>query len=162
MSDARRLDIVRAVEVWLVFSFDSFVPVILVKISIFDEINRLRCSHRLSTMDGLRRLARRRQSELLALLAQDSLTGEFDSIALDRQHLDKNLVALAQLVFDFLDAMFRDLGDVQEAVGSGEDFDERAKLSQPNHLAEIGLAHLRGGGQVGNHLNGAGETVRIA
>ena len=52
-------------------------------------------------------------------------------------------------------------GDVQQAVGAGEDFDERAKLGDADDLAEIGLANLGRRGQVGDHLDGAAETVRI-
>ena len=41
-----------------------------------------------------------------------------------------------------LDAVLGDLADVQQAVGAGEDLDERAEIDQPHHLAQIGLAHF--------------------
>src|SRR5665213_2982448 len=58
--------------------------------------------------------------------------------------------------------MLCDLGDVEQAVGAGEDLDECAELSQTNHLAEISFADLGHGGDVANHLDGAGQTVGVA
>ena len=49
-----------------------------------------------------------------------------------------------------------DLGDVEEAVGAGEDFDEGAELGDADDLAEVGLADFGDGGDVGDHLDGGG------
>src|SRR3990172_10444632 len=50
--------------------------------------------------------------------------------------------------------MLGDFADVEQAVGAGKDLNKSAELYQANHLAEVGLAHLRHGRQVANHLNG--------
>ncbi len=59
------------------------------------------------------------------------------------------------------DAVLGDLGDVEETVGAGEDLDEGAELGEADDLAEVGLADLRDGGDVGDHLDGAGEAVGV-
>ena len=51
------------------------------------------------------------------------------------------------------DAVFGDLADVQQAVGAGEDLDERAEIHQPHHLAQIGLADFGRGREVGDDLD---------
>ena len=51
--------------------------------------------------------------------------------------------------------MLGDLADVQQAVGAGEDFNERAELDQPDHLAEVGLSEFRHSRQIADHLNGS-------
>ena len=107
------------------------------------------------------RLRNLRQAELGALLAQHSLAGELDAVALDGEHLDEDLIALAEFVLDFLDAMLGDLGDVQQAVGAGEDLDEGAELSETHDLAEVGLADLGHGGEIADHLDGLGETLGV-
>ena len=49
-------------------------------------------------------------------------------------------------------AVFGDFADVQQAVGAGEDLDERAEIDQPHHFAQIGLAHFGGGREIGDDL----------
>ena len=63
-------------------------------------------------------------------------------------HLHQNLVAFLQLVANFLDAIFGDFADVQQAVGAGEDFDERAEIDNPHNLAKIRLADFSRRGEV--------------
>ena len=58
--------------------------------------------------------------------------------------------------------MLCDFGDVEEAVGAREDFNEGAELSQANDLAKICSAYFRHCGDVRDHLNGAGEAVGVA
>src|ERR1700744_5386393 len=94
---------------------------------------------------GLRNLG---QAEFGALLAQHSLAGELDAVAFDGEYLDEDLIALAELVLDLFHAVLRDLGDVQEAVGAGEDFDEGAELGETHDLAEVGLADLGHSGKI--------------
>ena len=60
-----------------------------------------------------------------------ALAGKLDPIAFDGQNLDQNLITLAQLVLHFLHAMLRDFRDVQQTVGTREDFDKGAELCQP-------------------------------
>ena len=57
--------------------------------------------------------------------------------------------------------MLGDLGDVEEAVGAGEDFDEGAELCEPDDFAEVRLADFRNSRDVRDHLDGAGETVGV-
>src|SRR6202158_701316 len=78
--------------------------------------------------------------QLLALLAQDSFAAQLDFVAFERQNLDHDLIAFLQLVAHVLDAVLRNLADVQQTVGAGENLDERAEFHQPNHLAQVRLA----------------------
>ena len=39
--------------------------------------------------------------------------------------------------------MFSNFADVQQSIGSRNDFDERAKLGQPYHFAQVRLADFR-------------------
>ena len=48
--------------------------------------------------------------------------------------------------------MFGDLTDVQQAVGSGKNFDKCAEISQARDFAQIGLADLSCGGKVADQL----------
>ncbi len=57
-----------------------------------------------------------------------------------------------QFVANFLDAIFGDFADVQQAVGAGEDFDESAEVDDPNNLAEIGLDDFSRGREVADDL----------
>ena len=68
--------------------------------------------------------------------------GPGHAVAFDRQHLHEHLLAFLQLVAHILDAMVRDLGDVQQAVGARHDLDERAEIGDPCDLAEVGLVEL--------------------
>ena len=92
-----------------------------------------------------------------------------DLVAFDGQHLHQDLVALLQFVADVADAVLGDFADVQQAVGAGEDFDERAEFREAHHFAEIGLADFGGGGDVADHLqrrlaagSAGGEDVHLA
>jgi len=67
-------------------------------------------------------------SHLGALLAQDCLARELDAIAFDGQNLHQDLIAFVQLVAHVLDAVLGNLADVQQAIGSREDFDECSKI----------------------------------
>src|ERR1035441_3722689 len=92
--------------------------------------------------------------QLLALFFEHRAAAEFDFVAFERQALDQNLVAFLQLVADVLDAVLGDLADVQQAVGSREDFHEGPEIHQPHHFAEIGLADFGGGSEVADDLDG--------
>ena len=58
--------------------------------------------------------------------------------------------------------MLRHFADVQQAVGSGNDFDERAEIGEARDFAEIGLPHLRGGREVADNLQRLGRRLLIA
>src|SRR5271170_6500581 len=66
--------------------------------------------------------------EFLALFLENRFAAEFDFVAFERQDLDQNLVAFLQLVSNLLDAVFRDLADVQQPVSAGENLDKRAEI----------------------------------
>src|SRR5262249_49576174 len=70
--------------------------------------------------------------QLFALFLEHRLAAELDLVAFERQHLHQDLVAFLQLVADFANAVFRNLADVQQAVGAGEDLDKRAEVHQPD------------------------------
>jgi hypothetical protein len=102
------------------------------------------------------------KSHLLTLLAEKSLAGKLDAVALDAQNLDEDLIAFAKFVFDVFDAMLGDFADVEQAVGAGEDLDEGSELGETNHLAKVGLADLWHGGQVIDHAERLLEAFFIA
>src|SRR5271165_3195748 len=107
--------------------------------------------------------------EFLALFFENRFAAEFDFVAFERQDLDQNLVAFLQLIAHLLDPVFRNLADVQQPVGAGEDLDKRAEIHDPDHFPEIGLAHLGHGRDIGDTLDGlvggfavGGENVHRA
>ncbi len=66
-------------------------------------------------------------------------------IAFDGQHLDEHLIAeLARSSRTPRMRCSADFADVEQAVGTGEDLDERAELSQANDFAEVRLADFGG------------------
>ncbi len=71
-----------------------------------------------------------------ALLFEHRLAREPDTISFDCQHFHQYLVAFFQLVSNILDAMFSHFTDVQEAVSTGKNFDECAKIGEPRNLAK--------------------------
>src|ERR1700687_2613044 len=87
-----------------------------------------------------------------ALLAQNRFARQADFVAFDGQHFHQHLVVFFELLADFGAALFGDFADMQQAVGSGENFHEGAKLSDADNLAEIGFPDLRGSSDVLDHL----------
>src|SRR5690348_10269850 len=81
-------------------------------------------------------------SHLGTLFSQDRLARQLDAIAFDGEHLYQDLITFVQFVTHVLNAMFSDLADVEQAVGSREDFDKRAEIGEANHLSEIRLSHF--------------------
>src|SRR6185312_2523990 len=88
-----------------------------------------------------------------ALLAQNRFAAQLNAVAFNPQDFDQDLVAFLEFVFHFFHPMFSNLADVQQPIGSRNDFDERAKLSQPHHFAQIRLADFRHCREVVNALN---------
>jgi hypothetical protein len=70
-----------------------------------------------------------------ALLFKDCFAREPDAVALNRQHFHQNLIAFFQLVANIGNAMLGDFADVQQSVGAGDDFDERAEIGKARHLS---------------------------
>ncbi len=87
-------------------------------------------------------MSRLGKTQLGALLTQNRFSGELDAIAFDCENPDENLIAFAELVLDLFDAVLCDLGDMEEAIGSGEDLDECAELGQADDLAEVRFPNL--------------------
>src|SRR5437867_1104299 len=98
-------------------------------------------------------LLRRGLAGLDALLAQHRLTAQPDAVAVHLDHLHQDLFALANLILDLLDAVLGDLGDVQESLDAGQDFDERAEVRDARHFSEIRLAGLGLGGDLLDDLD---------
>src|ERR1035441_7628147 len=173
-----------AVEVRLVFLVYLFAILLVKVISAFDQDSALvrfgltlvelmaglggckgrrggrLCNARLRLFSFNRR--RSRLAQFGVLLADERLAAEFDAIAFNGQNLDHDLIALAQFVLHFLHAMLGDLGDVQQAVGAGEELDKRAEFSQANHLAQINLADLWNGGEVADDLQSLLQALSVA
>ena len=89
---------------------------------------------------------------LFASLLDERFAGEADLVALDGKHFDEDLVAEFQFIANVADAVLGDFADVQEAVGAGEELDERAEFRKADDFAEIGLADFGAGGDVADHL----------
>ncbi len=64
------------------------------------------------------------------------------AVAVDAEHLDLDGVALLEHVLDPLDARVRHLRDVQQAVGAGQDLDERAEVRDALDRALVDRADL--------------------
>ena len=64
--------------------------------------------------------------QLLPLLLQDRPAAQLDLVALERQHLHQNLIALIQLIAHFLDAVLRNLGNMQQPVRPRENLHLRS------------------------------------
>src|SRR5262249_40439818 len=79
----------------------------------------------------------------LAALLQERLAREPDAArVVDVDAFDEELLALFELVANVADVVVGDLRDVQEAVRSGQNLDERAKVGDSLDRAEVGLADL--------------------
>src|SRR2546427_582345 len=95
-----------------------------------------------------RRVRRRRVLQLLLvgqrrLIAQRHLPAQSHfAIAVDLDDLDEHFVAFGQDVLDRADAVLRDLRDVQEPFGVGNDLDEGAELDDLLDLAQIDTIQL--------------------
>jgi hypothetical protein len=70
-------------------------------------------------------------AHLGALLLEDGLARQPYAVAFDGKHLYQHLVAFLQLITDVFDAVLRYLADVQQAVGTGNDFHKGPEISQP-------------------------------
>src|SRR6185295_17652366 len=93
--------------------------------------------------------------EFLALLFEDRPAAELNFVAFQRQNLYQDLIAFVQLVAYLLYAALRDFGDVQQAVGAGEDLDECAEIDDADNLAQVSLAYFGYRANVGDHLDAA-------
>ena len=82
-------------------------------------------------------------AHLGALLLENGFARQPDAVAFDGQHLHQHLVAFLQFVADILDAVLGDFADVQQAVGAGNDLDERAEVRQARTLCRDRSCRLR-------------------
>ncbi len=66
-----------------------------------------------------------------ALFAKNCFAREADPVAFNRKHLYQDLVAFLQFVANVFNAMFGNFADVEETIGSGQDFDKCTEIGQP-------------------------------
>src|SRR5690606_12290216 len=91
----------------------------------------------------------------VARLSQGLLARKPDlPLPVDREDLHQDLVALGEDVRDALDPLVGELGDVDQAVGAGEELHEGAELHDTPHRPEVGLPDLRLLREVADHLDG--------
>jgi hypothetical protein len=76
------------------------------------------------------------------LVAQHSLPRELDFVAVLADALDEDLLPFFQFVTHVLDTAIGNLGNVQQTVCSGKDFNKRPKVHNSVYRAEISLADL--------------------
>src|ERR1043166_7489281 len=81
---------------------------------------------------------------LFALLPQYRFARQPDFIALDGQHLYQQLIAKFQFIAYVANALLGNFADVQQPVGTGENLDERAEISEAHNFAEIRFAYFGG------------------
>jgi hypothetical protein len=67
-------------------------------------------------------------THLRPLLFQDGLARKPNAVALNRQHLHQNLITFLEFVADILNAMLGHFADVQQPIGSRNDFNERSEI----------------------------------
>ena len=115
-----------------------------------------------AALDATLGAAGRLGSHLGPLFLQNRFARQADAIAFDRQHLDQHLIAFLQFVADILDAVLGNFGDVQQAVGAGENLHESAEVGQTRDLSEISLAHLGRRRNLADHLQRPGSGCAIA
>ena len=85
--------------------------------------------------------------------AENGFSGKFHSAFIvdsDAFHFDQ--VAHLDGVVDALDSAFGQLGDVNQAVATGKDFDKGAEILEGDDTAFVGLADLDIAGEAGNEL----------
>jgi hypothetical protein len=91
-------------------------------------------------------------AHLRALLLEDGLPRKPNAIALNRKHFHQNLIAFLQFIAHIFDAMLSHFTDVEQPVGSRNDFDECPEIRQAGHRAQISLPYLGRRRQVANNL----------
>ena len=64
------------------------------------------------------------------------------AVAIDLDALHDDFVALGENIFDGADALLRHFGDVEQAIGAGDDLDERPDLDDLLDDAILELANL--------------------
>src|SRR5215831_5581744 len=94
------------------------------------------------------------RASFMSLVAQDCLAAEPDLVAVYRNDLHEELVALLEFLANILDTMLGHFADVQQAVRTRENLDERSELRESHHLAEVGFAELCFSHQVLDDLKG--------
>src|SRR5581483_4675025 len=77
------------------------------------------------------------------------------SLFVDVQDFHHHLVALAQHVADTPDALGRELRDMQQAVGAGENFHESAEVDDLSHRTAVNLSDFRLRDNALDHLDRA-------
>ena len=68
-------------------------------------------------------------SHLRALLLQDCLAREANAVTLNGQDLHQHLVTFLKFIPHITYPVFGDLADVQQPLGSGQNLNERSKIS---------------------------------
>src|ERR1700722_7536377 len=106
------------------------------------------------TLDRSNCAFRRRSAatHLRALFFQDRLARQTDTVAFHCENFHQHLVAFFQLVANIGNSMLRHFADVQQAVGSRNNLDERAEIREARDFPEISLPYFRGRRQVADNL----------
>src|SRR5260370_32055120 len=87
------------------------------------------------------------------LFLEYSFSRKLDFVAVFADALDHDLLSFAQLVAYVANPAVGDLGNVQQAVGPGKDFDESAKVDDSRDSANVGRANFGFRGQTANPIN---------
>jgi hypothetical protein len=70
------------------------------------------------------------------LFAEHGFAGQLDlTLRVDIDDLHQHLIAFGQLALDVLDSVVGDLGNVDQAIGAGQDLHEGSKVDNPLNLA---------------------------
>src|SRR5260370_3823594 len=89
-----------------------------------------------------------------ALVLQNGLARETNAMTFNGKHFDQHLIGFFEFSVDIGNTMLSNFADVQQTIGSGEDFHKGAKFSQPNDFPEVGLPYFGYGREIADHLQG--------
>src|SRR5437763_5615157 len=90
---------------------------------------------------------------LAVFVAQHSLAGQLDFVAVFADTFDHDLLAFLQLVAYVSDGTVRDLRNVKQAVSAREDFDKGAEVYNPAYRAHGGLSDFSFCGEAANTID---------
>jgi len=85
---------------------------------------------------------------LLSLLAQDGFSGQLDFVTFQADDLHHDLIALLENIPNISNAVFVDFRDVEQPVGSREQFDKGAEIRNANDFSTVSFSYLRSRRQI--------------
>ena len=102
------------------------------------------------------------RAELFVQFLQGGLAAQPDLAGgINVDHLDRHELAFFADIGDFVDAVVRHLGDVEQTVHARQDFDERAEIANGHDLAAVDLADFGFRGAAEDAFLGGFEVLLV-